>query len=289
METPLDLPVRQQVFLVWKEYIYNNMISFFSKTAGRKQGPSLKESKGDPVDSPVLIVEDEKDIRELIEYNLRKQGFRTESAPDGVQALKKIHELKPGLVILDLMLPGVDGMELCRMIRSDPDNTVRELPVIMLTARSEEIDKVVGLELGADDYITKPFSTRELMARVKSVLRRFETSRTGIAGEKVKIIKTGDLVIDTEKYLVEKRGQRLDFSAVEFKLFLYLVQRAGRIISRDLLLDAVWGNESYVEPRTVDVHIRRMREKIEDDPSNPRYILTKRGVGYYFAEKVADF
>ncbi len=232
---------------------------------------------------PILVVEDEKDIREIIEYNLKKHGFRTESAQDGAQALKKIREGKPGLVILDLMLPGIDGMELCRIIRSDTEKAVRELPVIMLTARSEEIDKVLGLELGADDYITKPFSTRELMARVKSVLRRYETSKAEPAGEK--IIKIGELVIDTGKYLVMKGGQRLDLSAVEFKLFLHLVQRPGRIISRDLLLDAVWGNESYVEPRTVDVHIRRMREKIEDDPSNPRYILTKRGVGYYFAEK----
>ena len=237
------------------------------------------------MDKAVLIVEDEKDIRDIIEYNLKKQGFATETAQNGTEALKRLREVKFGLVILDLMLPGIDGMELCRVIRSDPEKAVRETPVIMLTARSEEIDKVLGLELGADDYITKPFSTRELMARVKSVLRRYETAKAGPAAEQ--IIEVGDLVIDTGKYQVKKGGRSLDLSAVEFKLFLYLVQRPGRIISRDLLLDAVWGNESYVEPRTVDVHIRRMREKIEDDPSNPRYIMTKRGVGYYFSEKAA--
>ena len=235
----------------------------------------------------VLIVEDEKDIRELIEYNLGKQGFRTESAADGAEALRKIREGRAGLVVLDLMLPGIDGMELCRLIKSDPAEAVRRLPVIMLTARSDEIDKVLGLELGADDYITKPFSTRELIARVRAVLRRYEAPGAGeAAGEPPgKIIKTDELVIDAEKYTVKKRGRLLDLSAVEFKLFLYLVRRPGRIMSRDFLLDAVWGNESYVEPRTVDVHIRRLREKVEDDPSNPRYILTKRGVGYFFTEK----
>ncbi len=237
------------------------------------------------MDKAVLIVEDEKDISDIIEYNLKKQGFATEAVHDGVQALKKVREGRFGLVILDLMLPGIDGMELCRIIRSEPEKTIRETPLIMLTARSEEIDKVLGLELGADDYITKPFSTRELVARVKSVLRRYETAKAGPAAENV--LKIGDLVIDTGKYQVKKGGHPLDLSAVEFKLFLYLAQRPGRIISRDLLLDAVWGNESYVEPRTVDVHIRRMREKIEDDPSNPRYIMTKRGVGYYFSERAS--
>ncbi len=239
------------------------------------------------MDGAVLIVEDEKDIRELIDYNLRKQGFRTETAKDGAEALRKIRDGRAGIIILDLMLPEIDGMELCRLIKSDTDEAVRQLPVIMLTARSEEIDKVLGLELGADDYITKPFSTRELVARVKAVLRRYRVSAgAGEAGEAAgKIIKAGEIVIDEEKYTVKKRGLQLDLSAVEFKLFLYLVRRPGRIMSRDFLLDAVWGNESYVEPRTVDVHIRRLREKIEDDPSDPCYILTKRGVGYYFTEK----
>ena len=236
------------------------------------------------MDNTILIVEDEKDIRELVDYNLRKQGFRTETARDGKEALMKIRGGRAGLVILDLMLPELNGMELCRLIKTDPDETVRRLPVIMLTAKSEEIDKVLGLEMGADDYITKPFSTRELVARVKAVMRRYEAAGLlpGEAGGG--IIKAGDLAIDSEKYTVMKRGRRLDLSAMEFKLFLYLARRPGRIMSRDFLLDAVWGNESYVEPRTVDVHIRRLREKIEDDPSNPRYILTKRGIGYYFAE-----
>ena len=233
-----------------------------------------------------MIVEDEKDIRDLIDYNLRKQGFRTETARDGKEALMKIRGGKTGLVVLDLMLPEIGGMEVCRRIRTDPDETVRNLPVVMLTAKSEEVDKVLGLETGADDYITKPFSMREFVARVKAVMRRFGTSGIsgGGGGAGAGIIKTDDLTIDVDKYAVTKRGLRLDLSAMEFKLFLYLVRRPGRIMSRDFLLDAVWGNESFVEPRTVDVHIRRLREKIEDDPSDPRYILTKRGAGYYFAE-----
>ena len=246
-------------------------------------GPAEAAEGERRMEGAVLIVEDEKDIRELIDYNLRKQGFRTETARDGAEALRKIRDGKAGLIILDLMLPEIDGMELCKLIKSDPEQAVRRLPVVMLTARSEEIDKVLGLELGADDYITKPFSTRELVARVKAVLRRYGAGAAGESGGK--IIKADELVIDEEKYTVTKRGRQLDLSAVEFKLFLYLVRRPGRIMSRDFLLDAVWGNESYVEPRTVDVHIRRLREKLEDDPSEPRYILTKRGVGYYFAEK----
>ncbi len=227
----------------------------------------------------VLIVEDEADIRELIEYNLRKQGYSTESSRDGLDALGKIRKGGIGLILLDLMLPGMDGLELCRLIKSGKDTA--GIPVIMLTARSEEIDKVLGLELGADDYVTKPFSPRELMARVKAVLRRY----TPVSGTEPGLISAGKLVIDPDRYSVMKDGTSVELSAMEFKLLLYLAQRPGKVMSRDFLLDAVWGDESYVEPRTVDVHVRRLREKIEDDPSNPEYILTKRGIGYYFTRE----
>jgi len=226
----------------------------------------------------ILVVEDERDINELVSYNLKKQGFITESAFNGAEALRKIQKGKYDLIVLDLMLPEMDGMELCRILRAER----APVPIIMLTARSEEIDRVLGLELGADDYVVKPFSTRELMARVKAVLRRAAAGAEGGIG---KILKTGDLEIDGEKFLVKKKGKPVTLSAMEFKLLNYLAERPGKVFSRDFLLDALWGNDSFVEPRTVDVHIRRLREKIEDDASNPVYILTKRAVGYYFSEE----
>lgn len=228
----------------------------------------------------VLIVEDEPDIVELVSYNLKKAGFSTRSARSGTEALKKIRSEQYDLVVLDIMLPEIDGLELCRTLKAD--SSLSRVPIIMLTARSEEVDKIVGLELGADDYITKPFSPRELVARVKAVLRRSLAEREPAAGGKM--LKAGGLEIDGERYIVKKGGAPLTLSAMEFKLLFYLAQRPGRVFSRDSLLDAVWGDESYVEPRTVDVHVRRLREKIEDDPSNPAYVLTKRGVGYYFTE-----
>jgi DNA-binding response OmpR family regulator len=231
----------------------------------------------------ILVVEDEKDINELVSYNLKKQGFIPESAYNGAEALKKLKKGGFDLVILDLMLPEIDGLELCRILRAD--KALSSVPIIMLTARSEEIDRVLGLEMGADDYVVKPFSTRELMARVKAVLRRAPAAgRDEGAG---KIRKTGDIEIDLEKFLVKRKGKPVTLSAMEFRLLRYLAERPGKVFSRDFLLDSVWGNESFVEPRTVDVHVRRLREKIEDDPSMPVYLLTKRGVGYYFSEEAA--
>jgi DNA-binding response OmpR family regulator len=229
----------------------------------------------------VLVVEDERDINELVSYNLGKAGFRVESAFDGAEALRKAHREKFDLIILDIMLPGMDGFELCRAVKSDRE--LSGIPIIMLTARSEEVDRVLGLELGADDYVVKPFSPRELVARAKAVLRR--VARREEAGEAAggKVFATGDIEIDAEKFVVRKRGSPVALSATEFKLLLYFASRPGRVFSRDFLLDAVWGDESYVEPRTVDVHIRRLREKIEDDPSNPKRLLTRRGIGYYFS------
>lgn len=226
----------------------------------------------------VLIVDDEKDIVELITYNLKKEGFVTDSAPDGETALAKIKKGNYDLVILDLMLPGLQGIELCRILRNDPATS--SLPVIMLTAKGEEVDKVLGLEMGADDYITKPFSPRELVARVNAVLRR--AKERPAAG---RIIKEGDLAIDKDAYAVICKGIHIKLSATEFRLLLYLVERKGRVFNREQLLNAVWSDEAFVEPRTVDVHIRRLRAQIEENPSSPRCIKTMRGAGYFFDGK----
>jgi phosphate regulon transcriptional regulator PhoB len=226
----------------------------------------------------ILVIDDEPDLVELVSYNLRKEGFIVESASDGESALKKIKKGEYDLLILDLMLPGIQGIELCRIVRNDPKNA--GLPIIMLTAKGEEIDRIIGLEMGADDYITKPFSPRELVARVKAVLRRF-TEKPVIE----KIMKIGDIEIDRERYTVTIRGKSVKLSATEFKLLLFLAERRGKVFSRGQLLDAVWRDEAFVEPRTVDVHIRRLRSNIEADPANPRHIKTLRGIGYLFNEE----
>lgn len=226
----------------------------------------------------ILVVDDEADLVELVSYNLKKEGFIVDSATDGETALKKIKKAKYSLIILDLMLPGIQGMELCKILKSSEKTS--SIPIIMLTAKGEEIDKVLGLEIGADDYITKPFSPRELAARVKAVLRR--TADKPAAENK---IEAGDLVINKETYTVTRRGEPVKLSATEFKLLLFLSERRGKIFNREQILDAVWRDESFVEPRTVDVHIRRMRAQIEDDPARPRYIKTMRGIGYFFDGK----
>ncbi|HAK88389.1 MAG: DNA-binding response regulator [Nitrospirae bacterium GWC2_46_6] len=226
----------------------------------------------------ILVIDDEADIVELISYNLKKEGFAVDSSYNGEDALKKIKKNKYDLVILDLMLPGIQGLELCKMIRNAP-NTSR-LPIIMLTAKGEEFDKVLGLEMGADDYITKPFSTRELAARTKAILRRAEKAEPAVESAASGILKVRDMVIDKEKYTVTVDTRQIKLSATEFKLLLYLAERPNKIYNRDRLLDAVWGSDVYVEPRTVDVHIRRLRVKIEKDPNNPKYIKTMRGIGY---------
>jgi phosphate regulon transcriptional regulator PhoB len=222
----------------------------------------------------ILIVDDEPDIVSLVSYNLKKEGFDVSSAFDGEDALKAIRKEKFNLIILDLMLPGIQGMELCSILRSSEETS--SIPVIMLTAKSEELDKVLGLEMGADDYITKPFSPRELIARVKAVLRRIHEKKATD-----KTIQIGQIVINTDTCQVSKRGTAIELSATEYKLFLYLAQKRGKVFSRDMLLDAIWKDETFVESRTVDVHIRRLREQIEDDPSHPVYIKTRRGIGYY--------
>jgi len=222
----------------------------------------------------MLVVDDEPDIVELVSYNLKKEGFDVSSASDGEEALGMIKKGDFDFFILDLMLPGLQGMELCRILRNNPKTA--QIPIIMLTAKGEEIDRILGLETGADDYMTKPFSPRELIARVKAVLRRL-----GEKAETPQVVRIGDLEINKETYVVSKKNVPVMLSSTEFKLLLYLVERKGKIFSRDQLLDAVWKDEAFVEPRTVDVHIRRLRTQVEDDPSEPKYIKTRRGIGYH--------
>jgi len=232
------------------------------------------------VDAPkhILIVDDEADLVGLVSYNLKKEGFTVDSASGGEAALTKMRKDKYDLVILDLMLPGIQGIELCRILRNDLKTA--GLPIIMLTAKGEEVDRILGLEMGADDYITKPFSPRELVARVRAVLRR-STEKPLTE----KILKIGELELDRERYTVSIKGKPIKLSATEFKLLLFLTERKGKVFSRGQLLDAIWRDEAFVEPRTVDVHIRRLRAHIEEDPANPRYIKTMRGIGYLFDGK----
>lgn len=229
----------------------------------------------------ILVVDDEQDIIELLSYNLSREGFEVTTATDGEEALKKIRAKSFNLVILDLMMPGIQGMELCRILRNDPKT--KDLPIIMLTAKTEEVDRILGLEMGADDYITKPFSPRELIARIKAVLRRSKR-----ALPEGKYVTVGELTINTETYSVAKNNVPLNLSPTEFRLLLYLVERKGKIFNREHLLNAVWKDEGYVEPRTVDVHISRIRTQIEDDPANPVYLKTRRGHGYYFEDTLPD-
>ncbi len=241
----------------------------------RRPFPNASEMNSlKPHMNTILVVDDEPDIISLISYNLKKEGFVVTAVADGDEALRTAKQGHFTLIILDLMLPGINGMEICGLLRRDKETA--QIPIIMLTAKGEEADRIKGLEAGADDYIAKPFSPRELIARVRAVLRR-SSGRKGAGA----VLTIGDLVIDNDTYAVTKRGIPLSLSATEFRLLLYLVERKGRVFSRDQLLDAVWKNEAFVEPRTVDVHIRRLRLQIEDDPSNPVYLKTRRGLGYY--------
>jgi len=226
----------------------------------------------------ILVVDDEKDIVDLVSYNLEMEGFRVLKAYDGETALRMVKTGSPDLVILDLMLPGLQGLDVCRAIRGNPRSA--SLPIIMLTAKGEEVDRVLGLEMGADDYIGKPFSVRELCARVRAVLRR--TEARGEAGKET--FSFGDLHIDYGSYEVSLGGKKVDLSPTEMKLLFFFSRHPGRVYTRDKILDYVWGDTAFVTPRTVDVHIRRLRAQIEKDIENPRYILTVRGVGYKFAD-----
>ncbi len=226
----------------------------------------------------VLIIEDELPIVDILKFNLIKEGYAVLEAYDGAAGLDLALNQNPDLILLDVMLPKMDGFEVCRRVREKS-----AVPIIMLTAREEEVDKVLGLELGADDYMTKPFSIRELTARVKANLRRMSIDKQQTAPENPQnSIISGDLVINVERYEVQKRGETIDITLREFELLKFLAMQPEKIFSRESLLENVWGYEYYGDVRTVDVTVRRLREKIEDDPSMPHYIVTKRGVGYYF-------
>ncbi len=230
----------------------------------------------------ILIVDDEVHIVELVRFNLEKEGYNVISARDGLKAYQMATRHKPDLIVLDVMLPEMDGFEVCRLIQKDAE--LSEIPIIMLTARSEEIDKVLGLEIGADDYITKPFSPRELIARVKARLRRMtaKQQKHQIAGD---VIRIEGLVIDPDRFEVTIDGTRLDLTPKEFELLRILAKNRGRVLSREFLLENIWGYEYIGDSRTVDVHIRHLRQKLESDPANPGLIETVRGVGYKFKEK----
>ncbi len=224
----------------------------------------------------VLIAEDEKPISDIIKFNLEKEGYEIITAYDGEDALKKALNEQLELIILDIMLPSMDGFEICKRVREKSS-----VPIIMVTAKEEEVDKILGLELGADDYITKPFSIRELVARVKANVRRQEMNINADQQEK-EIIKNKDLSIDLMKYEVKKGSTSIDLTVREFELLKFLAKQKDQVFSREQLLERVWGYEYYGDIRTVDVTVRRLREKVEDDSSNPTYIMTKCGVGYYF-------
>lgn len=223
----------------------------------------------------VLIIEDDKDIVELVRYNLEKEDFQVTSAADGLSGLAQVRKSPPDVLLLDLMLPKLSGLEVCKEIRREP--ALNQLPILMVTARGDEADRVIGLELGADDYVVKPFSPRELVARIKALLRRAAPEK-----DTAKQVTVGELVVDPVSYQVTRSGQPVALSTLEFRLLYYLASRPRKVFSRDQLLDAVWGTDRFVTPRSVDVYIRRLREKIEADPEHPAYLKTVRGAGYLF-------
>jgi DNA-binding response OmpR family regulator len=227
----------------------------------------------------ILLVDDEQSIQTLLSYPLRKEGYDVVQATDGRQALDRFEEQPFDLVVLDLMLPKIDGLEVCRRLRSRSS-----VPIFMLTSKSAEIDKVVGLELGADDYITKPFSLREFSSRIKAALRRAEMSRPDQAAPDEAPLVVRDLRVDFPKRTVRVRGDEAPLTFVEFEILSILARSPGRVFTRDMLLDRIWGNSAYRDPRTIDVHIRHLREKIERDPKDPEYLFTVRGVGYRFRD-----
>lgn len=229
----------------------------------------------------ILIVDDEPNIVDILKANLEREGYATITATDGATGLEMGISMKPDLILLDCMLPRMDGFDVCRKLRLQTN-----IPILMLTAKSEEIDKVLGLELGADDYITKPFSVREVLARVKAQLRRMSLAESDVT-DNSKVMTFGELEIDTDAYQVRRAGTVLELTLREFELVRFLAQNAGQVFSREALLEKVWGYEYYGDVRTVDVTVRRTREKLEPDQSNYRYILTKRGVGYYFDKSQA--
>ena len=234
----------------------------------------------------ILVVDDEKPISDIIKFNLTKEGYDVYTAYDGQEALEQVEEVNPDLVILDLMLPKIDGLEVAREVRKTHD-----MPIIMVTAKDSEIDKVLGLEMGADDYVTKPFSNRELVARVKANLRRQSAVAANSQAEEENAnsdITIGDLTIHPEAYMVSKHGDKIELTHREFELLHYLAKHIGQVMTREHLLQTVWGYDYFGDVRTVDVTVRRLREKIEDNASRPVWLVTRRGVGYYLRNPEAE-
>ena len=234
----------------------------------------------------ILVVDDEKMIRNLLNINLTKEGYNVIEAVDGLEAVELATEKKPDLILLDVMIPKLDGLSVCKRIK----NTMN-VPILMVTAKDSEVDKILGLELGADDYVTKPFSVRELIARIKANLRKIEassaTEQTSADGVKRdNIIKVGVLTLDLDRFEVMVDNKRVDLTLREYEVLKFLASEPGQVVSREVLLEKVWGYEYYGDIRTVDVTLRRLREKIEDEPGDPKYIMTRRGVGYYFRTPV---
>lgn len=222
----------------------------------------------------ILVVDDEQPIADILKFNLEKEGYSVVCAYDGIEAIELAEREQPDLILLDIMLPNKDGMEVCREVRKK-----YSMPIIMLTAKDSEIDKVLGLELGADDYVTKPFSTRELIARVKANLRRQQQPEG--QGKTTNDITVGKLVVHPDAYMVTRAGEQIELTHREFELLHYLARHIGQVMTREHLLETVWGYDYYGDVRTVDVTVRRLREKIEENPSSPVWIVTRRGVGYY--------
>lgn len=247
----------------------------------------MEENNRENAKKTILIVDDEKPIVDILVYNLQKEGYNTLEANDGEEAINVAFEQKPDLILLDIMLPKVDGLTVCKKIRNSFN-----MPIIMISAKDEEIDKILGLELGADDYITKPFSVRELVARVKANLRKAEARVKEETPKAVKsvdkqenIVNIGELSLNLDKFEVRVRGKVIDLTLREFEVLRYLANQPGQVVTREALLEKVWGYEYYGDIRTVDVTIRRIREKIENDTSSPKILITKRGVGYYLSSK----
>jgi len=231
-----------------------------------------------PDSSTILLVDDEESVQKLLAFPLEREGFRVLQARDGQEALDRFASEQVDLVVLDVMLPKLDGLEVCKRLRAES-----EVPIIMLTARDDELDKVLGLELGADDYITKPFSIREFRSRVRALLRRASVPRSAAAAGEVNAVE--ELEVDLARRAVAVRGESVRLTYVEFELLRTLAAHPGRVYSRRMLLESLWGDADYREPRTIDVHVRHLREKLERDPAEPQYILTVRGVGYRFRDR----
>ncbi|MDR6225405.1 response regulator YycF [Desmospora profundinema] len=230
----------------------------------------------------ILVVEDERPIADILQFNLSKEGYEVDCVYDGDTAVERVYDTPPDLILLDLMLPGIDGIEVCRKVRQS-----FQIPIIMVTAKDSEVDKVLGLEIGADDYVTKPFSNRELLARIKANLRRSKDNGNRSAPA-ANTLRVGALTIDQGSYIVKKENDPVDLTHREFELLSYMAKHVNQVLTREHLLQSVWGYDYFGDVRTVDVTIRRLREKIEDDPSQPQYIITRRGIGYTMRNPDSD-